>query len=287
MPVFVLATAILVLVVPARAAPEDRSGAPAPAAPNDAERAGGRPHAAYRLGSSSSKVALLPLQCARDMEKALCQAIDESLGVELARDPRLDVLTPRDLEVLLGAQELVELSSCEKEDCFDPSAFTQIEAEYLLAASIGRIGGDAMITIRLVDLKRGVVIDRDDARAWRGSEAAIDEAARALAHTILVRRGVGSAVSVAIDDESGNPALFWGGAGVTGLGAAGLAAGGALGVLAYIEARSLQQSSGVAPATFDATAGRAQDFAFAADLGLLGGALITVVGATLMVAGSL
>ena len=258
------------LAVPAQAAREDPGAS-----------------AAYRVGSAAHKIALLPMHCARDMDTALCQAIDESLGVDLARDPRLEVLTPRDLEVLLGAQQIVELSSCEKEDCFDASAFTQIEANYLLSASIGRIGGDALITIRLVDLKRGVVIDRDDARAWRNSEAAIDEATRALAHTILLRRGVGSPPIAVADDDGGNPALFWTGAGVTGLGVLGLIGGGALGSLAYIEARTLQQSTGVAPAAFDATAGRARDFAFGADVAFIGGAVFTAVGATLIVVGSL
>ena len=187
----------------------------------------------------------------------------------------------------MGAQQIVELSQCDKDDCFDPSAFTQIDAHYLLSASIGRIGGDAMITIRLVDLKRGVVIDRDDARAWRGSEAAIDEATRALAHTILVRRGVGSPPVAVEEEEGGNPLLFWGGAGITALGVGGLVTGGALGSLAYIEARSLAQSTAIAPATFDATAGRARDYAFGADIALVGGALVTAVGATLIVAGSL
>ena len=128
--------------------------------------------AAYRLGAAAQKIALMPVKCGRDMEPELCASIDESLAVDLGRDPRIDIVTPRDLEVLLGAQQLVELSSCEGEEaCFDASSFTQLEASYLLSVAIGRIGGDAQITVRLVDLKRGVVIDRDDAKAWRGSEA--------------------------------------------------------------------------------------------------------------------
>ncbi|MDP2344347.1 MAG: hypothetical protein Q8O67_25535 [Deltaproteobacteria bacterium] len=270
MRIFCLALVFAVVAVPSRASREDDA-----------------PNAAYRLGASAHKVALLPVQCTRGMEHALCSQIDESLAVELARDSRLEILAPRDLEVLLGAQQLVELSNCEKEDCFDPSAFTQLEAHYLLSAAIGRIGGDAKITIRLVDLKRGVVIDRDDARAWHGSEEAIDKATCALAQSILVRRGVGSPTVAAVDDDGGNPLLFWSGAGATGLGVLGLVAGGAIGSLAYIEARSLQQSSGVAPAVFDATASRARDAAFGADIALVGGGLITAVGVTLMLAGSL
>jgi hypothetical protein len=242
---------------------------------------------AYRLGAAASRVAILPVKCARDMDTALCSTIDESLGVDLARDPRIDVVTARDLEVLLGAQQIVEMASCEGEDtCFDASAFTQIEASYLLSVSIGRIGGDAMITVRLVDLKRGVVIDRDDARAWRGSEAAIDEATRALARTILVRRGVGTPPRPEGEDDGGSPLAFWGGVGVGSVGVVGVAAGGVLGTLSFIEATALKRSTGLTQPNFDAGAQSATELAFGADVALIAGGALVVGGATKMILGS-
>lgn len=243
--------------------------------------------AAFRVGSTA-RIALLPVKCARDMDSALCAAIDESLAVDLARDTRLDILAPRDLEVLLGAQQLVELSNCEGDACFDASSFTQVEANYMMSTSIGRIGGDAMITIRLVDLKRGVVIDRDDARAWRSSEAGIDEATRALAHTILVRRGLASMPVTAEEDEDGggSPLVFWGGAGVTGLGVVGVGAGGVLGTLAFVEASALRRSTGLTQANFDAGSQNATQMAFGADVALVAGGALVVGGAAMMILGS-
>jgi hypothetical protein len=49
------------------------------------------PLPAYRVGSGTIRVALLPVRCTRDMAKELCSALDQSLGVELSRDPRLDI----------------------------------------------------------------------------------------------------------------------------------------------------------------------------------------------------
>lgn len=243
---------------------------------------------AFRLGSSA-RIALLPVKCARDIDAALCSAIDESLAVDLARDPRLDILAPHDLEVLIGAQQLAELANCDREEgCFDANTYTQVEANYLLSTSIGRIGGDAMITIRLVDMKRGVVIDRDDARAWRSSEGAIDEAARALARTILVRRGVATPPSTSDDEDGGgNPVAFWGGLSAASIGAVGMGVGGVLGTFAYIDASVLKRSTGLSRAEFDATAADATQKALGADIALLVGGALVVGGATTMLVGGL
>ncbi len=244
--------------------------------------------AAYRVGSAAARIALLPIKCARDMDTALCGTIEESLAVDLARDPRIDIVSPRDLEVLLGAQQIVELSSCEGDSCFDANNFTQIEATYLMSVSIGRIGGDAMITVRLVDLKRGVVIDRDDARAWRGSEDAIDEATKVLARTILVRRGVATPPRATEEDrDDGSPVVFWGGAGATGLGAVGLLASGGLGMLALVEANALKRSTGLTQAGFNEGAATAEGYAFGSDLLLVAGGALTAGGVAMMIAGSL
>lgn len=281
------ATVVVASALLAALSATSAAGAPAStAAPPGREATEGG--AAYRLGSSASRIALLPVKCARDMDTALCATIEESLAVDLTHDPRMDVVSPRDLEVLLGAQQIVELANCDGDEaCFDASNFTQIEASYLLSVSIGRIGGDAMITVRLVDLKRGVVIDRDDARAWRGSESAIDEATKALAHTILVRRGVATPPPAASEEDGGNPVVFWGGAGVTGLGVVGLGAAGVMGTLSYVEVSALKRSSGLTQESFDAGADSATSLAFGSDIALVAGGALLVGGVAMMIAGSL
>src|SRR5688572_12086264 len=120
---------------------------------------------AYRVGSATNRIAILPVSCERDLDPSLCAALGESIAVEVGREPRLDVVNPRDLDVLLGAQAVADLSTCEKDDCFARQNFAQVDASYLISLSIGRIGRDARLVVRIVDLKRGTVIDRDDAAA--------------------------------------------------------------------------------------------------------------------------
>lgn len=256
------------------------------AAPAFAEDA--QPQPAYRVSSGSIRVALLPVRCGRDMQPELCGTLDESLGVELSRDPRLDVLSPHDLEVLMGAQQLQALQACEGETCFDPNSFQQVGAAYLVSVTIGRIGNDALITARLVDMKRGTVLDRDDARVAKGSESAIDIATRELVQALLVRRGIGTAL--ALDDgaaRSGSPGVFYTGATLTTLGVLGVVGGGVLGGLGYLEASALNKAASVDKATFDQGAATARGYALGADVALVAGSTLAIAGVVMMIAGSL
>ena len=243
---------------------------------------------AYRLSSGSIRVALLPVRCGRDMPVELCSTLDESLGVELSRDPRLDVLSSRDLEVLMGAQQLQALQSCEGESCFDASSFQQVEAAYLVAVTIGRIGHDALITARLVDMKRGTVLDRDDARVAKGSEDGIDQATREVVQALLVRRGIGTTLTVDNDsDKHGSPGVFFAGATFTTLGAVGIVGGGALGAMALLEASALDKAASLDKVTFDQGAGVARNYALGADVALVAGTTLALAGVVMMIAGAL
>jgi hypothetical protein len=242
---------------------------------------------AYRLSSGSIRVALLPVRCGRDMPVELCSTLDESLGVELSRDPRLDVLSSRDLEVLMGAQQLQALQACEGESCFDASSFQQVEAAYLVAVAIGRIGHDALITARLVDMKRGTVLDRDDARVAKASEDGIDQATRKVVQALLVRRGIGTTLTVDDSDTRGSPGVFFAGATFTTLGAVGIVGGGALGAMALLEASALDRAASVDKVTFDQGAGVARNYALGADAALVAGTTLALAGVVMMIAGGL
>jgi hypothetical protein len=240
----------------------------------------------FRLASGATRLAMLPVKCARDMSPELCSALDESLSVELGRDPRLDVVAPHDLEVMMGAQQLVALQDCDGDSCFNQPALQQAQAKYLVAVVIGRIGNDALITARIVDLQRETVLDRDDIRVPRHSEADIDEATRTLVQNILVRRGLATPMA-APTEARGAPVAFWTGVGLTGLGVAGLGAALGLGTLAAIGASGLNTSSSVDPATFESVSATSRQQALGADLALAGGGVALVAGVVMIIVGSL
>src|SRR5690606_19902228 len=138
----------------------------------------------------------------------------------------------------------------------------------------------------LVDLSRGIIIDRDDARVSRGSENAIDQATRELVETVLIRRGLGTPRVASAVEEEGSPAVFWGGVVLTGISGVALATAGGLGTLAFVNAQSLAVSKDVARSDYDATAGTARGFALGSDAALIGGGALLTAGITMMVLGS-
>ncbi len=252
-----------------------------------AEEAGDVKAPAYRVGSGVIRVALLPARCTRDHAADLCSAIDESLTVEQSRDPRIDVVAPRDLELLLGAQEVLALQTCDGDDCYE-GVQMQLGGAYLTAVVISRIGDDALITARLIDMQRARVLDRDDARVASGNERKIDEATRALVQGLLVRRGIGTALTVQQGpDDKGSPGIFYAGAGMTGLGALGLVAGGVLGGVAMFDLGVLQASSNVDRDTFNQKSASIRGLALGGDIALASGATLVVAGTIMMIAGSL
>jgi hypothetical protein len=240
---------------------------------------------AYRVGTGTIRVALLPVRCTRDIAVELCRALDQSISVELGRDPRLDLLTPNDLEVLVGAQELAALQACDGDDCFNDDAFQQMGAAYTVAVVLGRIGTDAIVTVRLVDMRRGTVLDRDDARVARGDERAIDDATRALTRTVLARRGIGTPIIETVEDVGSG--LFVTGALLSGVGITAVAGGLVVGGVGVLEATDLARESSVPRPAFDERAQNARNLALTGDLTMVGGGLCLLTGVVLMVVGSL
>jgi hypothetical protein len=242
---------------------------------------------AYRVGSATNRIAILPVSCERDLDRSLCSALGESIAVEVGKEPRVEVVTPGDLDVLLGAQAVADLSSCDKDDCFARQNFNQIDAAYLLSLSIGRIGKEARLVVRVVDLKRGTVIDRDDARALAKDEAAIEESAKDLVMAVLVRRGLASAPLVD-DDERGVSPVFWVGALTGGLGLVAAGGGSVLGLQAYGKTQEISDKlDGMEQDEFRDLSREARTYAYGADLLFVGAAAMAIAGSAMMVAGAL
>ena len=245
------------------------------------------PEPAYRVGSATNRVAILPVRCERDLDPSLCAALGESVAIELARDPKIDVVNPRDIDVLLGAQTVADLSSCEKDDCFSQQDFTRVDASYLLSLAVGRIGDEARLVVRIVDLKRGAVIDRDEAAAPARDEPAIERAARELCLGVLVRRGLARPVLVA-EDEGGVGGVFWAGLASSVVGAAVVGGGGYMGLEAYGRTADLRKEAPtLSREDFDAKSEEPRAFAAGADMLYAAGGALVVAGGIMMIAGAL
>jgi hypothetical protein len=242
---------------------------------------------AYRLGSATNRVALLPVRCERDLDPSLCAALGESVAIEMGRDPKIEVVNPRDIDVLLGAQTVADLSTCEKDDCFSRQDFTRIDAAYLVALQVGRIGSEARLVVRVVDLKRGAVIDRDSASAPAKDERAIEQAARDLTLSVLVRRGLARPTAVA-EDDSGVGGLFWAGVTSSIVGVVAVAGGGIVGFDALGKTTDLRaEASDMELDEFERREDQVRTLATGADMLYAAGGALVVAGGVMIIAGAL
>jgi hypothetical protein len=243
---------------------------------------------AYRVGTATSRIAILPVRCERDEDPSLCRALGESIALEMARDPRIEVVNPHDLEVLVGAASLNELSACTADDCFNTLDFTRVDASYLLAMDLSRIGREARMVVRVVDLKRGTVIDRDEAKAPAKDESAIEDAARALVMSVLVRRGLAQPPAITEAEDEGVRPIFWAGAGAFAAGAIAAGGGGFLGANALLKTGEVSDNaSNLSQKQFDANAREARMYGYGADLLFVAGGALALAGGTMMLIGGL
>lgn len=246
-----------------------------------------RPEPAYRVGSATNRVALLPVRCERDLDPSLCGALGESVAIEMGRDPKIEVVNPRDIDVLLGAQTVADLSTCEKDDCFARQDFTRIDAAYLVALQVGRIGSEARLVVRVVDLKRGAVIDRDSASAPAKDEGAIERAARDVTMSVLVRRGLARPTALA-EDEGGVGGLFWAGVTSSIVGVVAVGGGGLVGFDALSKTTSLRaDASDIQAREFNERESEVRVLAAGSDMLFAAGGALVVAGGVMMIAGAL
>lgn len=249
-----------------------------------------------RPARKRNKVALIPVKCERDIEPELCGVLAESMALAVAKAPGLEVVTPADLEVVMGAQALAELSSCGSDTCFVGGEMLRIDAAWLLAGRITRVGSKARMVLRLVDLERGTVIDREEATPTL-DEAEMDTAVRRLAVRLLARRGVLSLEAVegeplaGVITEPAEEALhptFYVGVGTTAVGGATLVGAGALGLVSIlgVNATSAAAANGEPRDVVLARARDARSWAYGADLLLVAGSTLVLTGLVVTTAGA-
>lgn len=242
---------------------------------------------AYRVGSATNRVAILPVRCERDLDPSLCGALGESIAIEMGRDPKIEVVNPRDIDVLLGAQTVADLSTCDKDDCFARQDFTRIDAAYLVALQVNRIGDEARLVVRVVDLKRGAVIDRDDAGAPAKDERAIERAARDVVMSVLVRRGLARPAGDGVED-AGVTGLFWAGVTSSVVGVAAVGGGGLVGLDVFTKTATLRNDAArMTVDEFNAAEVQVRTQAAGADMLFAAGGALVVAGGLMMIVGAM
>ncbi len=239
------------------------------------------------------KVALLPLACERGVEPEICEVLGDSIALAIAKASGLQAITPGDLELMMGAHALSELSNCGGDTCFVGDEALRIDAAWLIGGTITRLGDNTRVVMRLVDLGRGAIIDRGEVTVGARDEEALDEGVRELSLRLLSRRGVIALPdtttrqnAVVVQEEP--PVLLYAGAGTTALGVIVLGSAGLLGSLAYLDVESARTAANLGEHdAFTGHASNARMKAWGADVLLTAGGAIVIGGVVMAIVGAL
>ena len=161
------------------------------------------PTSARAGDDARSKLAVLPLQAKRvDREKV--SILDELLVAALARSSTYAVMGTSDLNAVLGFERMKDAAGCDDVACAAEIGGA-LGVDALLAGSVSALGGELLVSLKLLDPRKSEVKSRGEARApldekeWRG---AIERAVADL----LDGEGGGSSASAQVTQAAGDGA---------------------------------------------------------------------------------
>ncbi|MFT3840687.1 MAG: hypothetical protein QM723_27100 [Myxococcaceae bacterium] len=214
------------------------------------------------FAAPKEKLALMPVQAPAELREQ-ATAMEELIAADVARVNRFDVLTSSDVATMISVDRQRELAGCtERTECLKEIA-SALGTGKMLVATLGKLSGDLVVGIKVIDFDTGKVLKREVEQVPEGSS---------------VSQACDRLVAVVLDlpppsKPSKAPRAGWfvlGGAGVLALGGVGV------GLAAQSDANSFKTQP-----NNDALANQALTKSYAAD-GLYAGAAVTAVVAAVM-----
>ncbi len=112
---------------------------------------------------------VMPLRGEGDLDTA-ARALDEMILTAIHGLGRYDVLGPADLSALLGVEQMKDALGCGDVACAAEIGGA-LGAPYLVAGQLGKLGDQAVLSLRLMDTKAPAVLERASARGGTDGDA--------------------------------------------------------------------------------------------------------------------
>jgi len=196
------------------------------------------------LAAERHRVAVLDIKADTEIAQGTLNSLNELMLTELEERGRLDALGSRDIANMLSLEEeRAKLTGCVDETCMAEIGGA-LGVRLLVASSIGRIGNQFLVTVKVLDVKAARVlkratetVDHDDAELIAAIKTAVRTVADAIKELSLDMPEPGESDS----QEPREPVGFWDVAPWVGLGltVALAGAGGTMGGLALKDKNAL------------------------------------------------
>ncbi|MCC6807409.1 MAG: PEGA domain-containing protein [Deltaproteobacteria bacterium] len=106
----------------------------------------------FAADAAAPRLAVMPLKANR-IPKETTQILDELLTNAAYRTKRFEVISTADISAVLGLEKMKDALGCSDVSCAAEIGGA-LGASYLLAGSVGRLGGELIISVSLIDTKQ-------------------------------------------------------------------------------------------------------------------------------------
>ena len=131
-------------------------------------------------------MAVLEVQVTVPNEKLDSAAFSEMLVSAVDQGKLFKVISAAEVATLIGVERQKQLLGCGEESCLTEIS-AALGSRYLLQGAVGKVGDNYLVTVRLIDAQRSVVVGRSSTQTsdvsqllgliWRSTQDAVDAAA--------------------------------------------------------------------------------------------------------------
>ncbi len=152
---------------------------------------------------AASKLAVLPLKATRLVPEVV-EILDELLIGEIALHDSYEVIGASDINALLGLERMKEAMGCDDVACAAEIGGA-LGAEYLVAGSIGELGGEIILTLKLIAVGEQAAKGRVTLNAPRDEAVYRDTIKKAVAQLFGEKQAAASEVASTIVADLSSP----------------------------------------------------------------------------------
>lgn len=142
-------------------------------------------------GKSMAVIDVQPLQ----VDAKVAAIVTDAIVAQAAKVPGLKVVSKADVRALLSLEKQQQLLGCDNDKC-QADVAGALGVDWLLSGSLGKLGGEYFLTIKVLDVKAAAALGREDRKVH--DEGGLPDAARDLVALLLTGKTRDSSGSLSI-----------------------------------------------------------------------------------------
>jgi TolB-like protein len=111
-----------------------------------------------RPAVQETRVAVMPLPAGAALDAEAARGLTDAIAAEVARTPKLRVVTQSDIQAMLSLEKQKQLLGCTEDVACMAEIGGALGVERLLVPSVTKLGGTYLVHLKLIDVKKARVL---------------------------------------------------------------------------------------------------------------------------------